>query len=1358
MKLLTKFGLQLSLMVLTSALAFGQGFGVKSAGSVQKVGGAMQVVVVFNDKVDPVTATATANYTIPGATVSAATVITGLPSPTEPYLQDNPTGNPSGRVFDNEAVLLTVTGLPATATSITVRNVKNATGTTMADRTLNFTPSGYSWSETGTLGTREPGVVIPIDDDGFDVFSSGDTQWADYDETTFVHKQVTGDFDYKARLEFQDTSSVWARAGIMVRETLDVGKTNPADDETNPALIFSRYMGAHANPVRSYAEAAGATGFRAGNNQFESHYRPRPGAQTASASGGAPQYPNAWLRVTRVGQIFTSFRSDDGATWEQIAERDFSAEADGTPMPDTVYVGPSYSPETGNIAETAQRAKLYLMQIRFNALTLPILRSFRGGPGGFSALIEDAVTAVNTNTIQVTFDGTVVVANISKNGTNTIIEYVSPTILPAGSSHRVDIRFSDNGTPVSTQVATRNFIVSNYSVLTAADAAPVGAVNTGQSGFSFRPHVISSPDRPANIAAAETQLAGLFPTAETPSANEADLTGADSEGYIIDPDIINWSEDAGIGEATTERGNFTALNGYPDELIPAAASDNNLAYEIIAYLDLKKGAYTMGVNSDDGFKVTAGPMAKDAFATRLGFFDAGRGASDTLFDFVVDQDGIYPFRLLWFEGGGDASVEWFMVTSTGQKILLNDRAVAGHVKTYPKGTAAQAYLAHVRVAYPHPGATAVPSDATLRFEIVDARTQVNSASVQLKLDGQDVTETVSKVGGVTTVTYNPPENLPGGSHSYTLIFSDGTTTRTNQGTAIFNYLTGPVFFIEVEDFNHSGGQYLTAADAWDYPGGAYDGLSAVSDIDFHDSGNPDAASMVYRMDEVGNVGMATDGDADRGNFQATITYKIGWTDAAGDWYNYTRNFSNGVYKVVARLSHGGSTATDIMGGELSLLTSSPAQGNQTLQSLGTFRAPASGGWSLWDFVPLKDSSGNDALVRLNGTQTLRYSVRFNGGDINYLAFLPQPNVILRPVVSSTSPLNNGAAIREHDVTITLSDRDSRVVPASIQVFLNGTQVSNPTITDTASGATVRFTPPPAATDAINTVRIVFGDDGSPAQTQEHTFSYRVSAISTANYFIEAEDFNYDSGQWKPGTAKGQYNGLSAVLGVDYNDSGNPDVQSDIYRTNEVNNVGMAIVNDIADGARPGFETVSDYKIGWTSPGDWYNYTRDFPVGQYNVYGRMSRDDDVAGVTLGGYLDLVTPAATNETQTLTRLGTFNAPPTGSWDVYQLIPMKNANGDLSIVNLGGVQTLRYTVGFDGGDISYLMFVPADHGDDFPELTIARQGGQTTISWTNGGTLQSSEQLGTGANWQAVPGASAAGTPIQAIGNHRFYRVVK
>ena len=85
----------------------------------------------------------------------------------------------------------------------------------------------------------------------------------------------------------------------------------------------------------------------------------------------------------------------------------------------------------------------------------------------------------------------------------------------------------------------------------------------------------------------------------------------------------------------------------------------------------------MVVNSDDGFEVTVG-MDK---CVSLGQFDGGRGASDTLFLFTVTQPGIYCFRLLWFEGGGGANVEWFTVNADGSRALVNG-AQTGSLMSY----------------------------------------------------------------------------------------------------------------------------------------------------------------------------------------------------------------------------------------------------------------------------------------------------------------------------------------------------------------------------------------------------------------------------------------------------------------------------------------------------------------------------------------------------------------------------------------------------------------------------------------------------------------------------------------------------
>src|SRR6185369_9627645 len=75
-------------------------------------------------------------------------------------------------------------------------------------------------------------------------------------------------------------------------------------------------------------------------------------------------------------------------------------------------------------------------------------------------------------------------------------------------------------------------------------------------------------------------------------------------GLFFETNIVNYAEHSDGGGYNT--GNFTSDNLIPG-LPGAAANVDNCVLEIIGFLEFPTtGFYSMGVNSDDGFRVTLG--------------------------------------------------------------------------------------------------------------------------------------------------------------------------------------------------------------------------------------------------------------------------------------------------------------------------------------------------------------------------------------------------------------------------------------------------------------------------------------------------------------------------------------------------------------------------------------------------------------------------------------------------------------------------------------------------------------------------------------------------------------------------------
>ena len=390
-----------------------------------------------------------------------------------------------------------------------------------------------------------------------------------------------------------------------------------------------------------------------------------------------------------------------------------------------------------------------------------------GFPDGFRFTISDSGNSVvNTNTLSVQMNSSPITpTSVAKSGGVTTVDYrIFPALLPPGSTNQLHISVNDtNGNNIS---GNRSFVVPTYG--TVPSALAVTGVDTTKPGFRYFPY--QSPGEPNRVYWANEQIAGLH------GANLADLSSATNGGYVNWIDVINFNIQGGA-----DQGNFTTANGHPDS--PGVGftigNTDNTAFELLTFLRFNSGGiYTMGVNSDDGFAVTVGRNPKDRFAQLLGQFDGGRGASDTTFTFAVTNAGIYPFRLLWENGGGGANCEWFLIKN-GAKILINDPDPTNTtgVAAFYAGPALPAYASQIN---PYDGATGTRPD-TLLVQLTDLGTTVNGGSISMTVNGSPVTTTVTKVGSVTTVRgADGTHLLSAGPKTARLIWSDsGGTTVTN---------------------------------------------------------------------------------------------------------------------------------------------------------------------------------------------------------------------------------------------------------------------------------------------------------------------------------------------------------------------------------------------------------------------------------------------------------------------------------------------------------------------------------------------------------------------------------------------------
>ena len=258
--------------------------------------GLSQVQVSFSEPVTAATAYSIANYRI---TNSAGTIAI------------------SGAALDSTQTNVTLTASMvegATYTLVVSGVADSCQGNVIpANSTAMFTVTSYVQQNIGNASPA--GSSLPTNG-GYNISGGGTDIGGTNDQFQFAWQQRTGDFDVKVRLASLDLSDSWAEAGMMARESLASGST------------FASVMGTPSISgcfFQSRATTAGAV----------------------NLSGTFPaNYPNTWLRLKRVGNVFSGYAGYDGQSWTALGNVTIA-------MPGSIYFGFAVSSHNTNQLATA---------------------------------------------------------------------------------------------------------------------------------------------------------------------------------------------------------------------------------------------------------------------------------------------------------------------------------------------------------------------------------------------------------------------------------------------------------------------------------------------------------------------------------------------------------------------------------------------------------------------------------------------------------------------------------------------------------------------------------------------------------------------------------------------------------------------------------------------------------------------------------------------------------------------------------------------------------------------------------------------------------------------------------------------
>ncbi len=340
-----------------------------------------------------------------------------------------------------------------------------------------------------------PGSTTANGPGSFAVTGSGEYKNSGTDNFHFAYTNVSGDFDYRVRLESVEVASQWSKGGMMVRETTDASVTTD---------LGSRYLTMAAYPPAP-----------SGGDLFILIRREQTGTVTLDdIAGTKPTYPNTWLRMRRLGTTVVGYTGTNGLNWDVQGIRDTATWTEGALNPN-LLLGIAVSSAKNTATCTVQCREFGLVPAtNAVAITAPLqsltvnkgrTAIFTLGVSGYDPFSVQWYTNGVLAATDYSFSGNLSYTNgpLSLSDNNTRVSVVVRNSINSVTNQEVVLHVVDDNTPPSVTSATTDNAVLDVLFSEEVTSTSVLDMNnytlTGAPGADLSYAVLNGNQRIASV-------------------------------------------------------------------------------------------------------------------------------------------------------------------------------------------------------------------------------------------------------------------------------------------------------------------------------------------------------------------------------------------------------------------------------------------------------------------------------------------------------------------------------------------------------------------------------------------------------------------------------------------------------------------------------------------------------------------------------------------------------------------------------------------------------------------------------------------------------------------------------------------